>query len=821
MRDLARDLRMAARRLRLTPGFTAVAILTLSIGTAATSAIFTVVQAVIVRPLPYPGADRLVRITSSLQRLGIRDAGLSPAELFDYRDRTNILEDVAGIWTITANLTGTSQPERVETVLAGPSYFRLLGARPQLGRLFGPHDYTPGISPVVVISDGLWRRGFGADPGIIGRTLHIDNDPYTVIGVTQPDFRHPSVTLETDAEVWAPAGWIAPPFPSPTHSGRFLPAAIGRLRSGVTFESAGAQLEAFGAGLRQTYPTEYPDRLGWTPRLVPLKGDLIASARPSLLIVMAAVLLVLLTGCANIANLQLARAAARERDVAVRRALGASPGRIVRESLMESGLLAVAGGAVGLVLTLWTLDFVLALAPATLPRRSEIGLDWTVVLFGLCASLGSGLLFGLAPAAGSVRASLHDVLKTAGRSTGGRDTAVARRALIVGELAMAMVLLVGGALLVSSFWRLQQVEPGFDPRGVTVARIWLPQPNDPSQGRYFTQASRARFFHALLDRLRSDVTDVGLSTGLPLSSNPFASFTVEGWPTDSTEVGTARSWFVCGDYFGTLGVPLVQGRLLDERDDDTHPRVIVINETMARTYWPGQDPIGKRIQQVRRGVPPGESPSPWITVVGVIGDMHTDGLDEPVPPQMYGSLWQISSLSVGVTMKGRAGVDPGGALRRAVRAVDADLPVYAVRPFDELIATRNATRRFVMVLVGGFGVAALLLAALGIYGVIAYAVTERRRELGIRLALGAKPATIVRLVLYDGLRLTLAGIGLGIAGALATTRLLSRLLFGVRASDPLSFVAIAAMLTVVALAACWIPARHAAAVDPLTSLRAE
>ena len=821
MADFLRDLRMGARRLRLTPGFTLVAVVTLALAIAATTAIFTIVQNVVLRPLPYPHADRLVRISSNLQRLGIEDAGLSPSELFDYRDRADLFDDVVGIWVITANLTGTSQPERVETVLAGPSYFQMLGASAQIGRLFGPGDYTPGISPVVVISDGLWRRGFGADPTVIGRSLRIDNDPYTVVGVTSPTFRHPSVTLETDVEVWAPSGWIAPPLPPPTHAGRFLPTAIGRLKSGMTFDAAAAKLNAFGAGLRQSFPSDYPTRLGWVPTIVPLKGDLIASAQPSLLIVMAAVVLVLLIGCANIANLQLARAASRERDVAVRRAIGATSLQIVREQLAESLLIAATGGALGLLLTFWTLDVVMRMAPATLPRRAEVGLDWTAAVFSLVAALLTGLFFGLAPAVQAGRTAIHNVLRGGGRSIGSRERTRARRALVVGEFAIAVVLLIGGALLVRSFWTLQQIDPGFNSQGVTVGRLWLPQPNDPATGKYFTHEVRARFCRELLRRLESTTERVGISTGLPLTTAPYANFTVEGWPLDSSEVGTARSWFVGGRYFETLGVPLIRGRLLDEHDDAAHPRVIVINQTMARTYWPGQDPIGKRIQQVRRGPAPDGPPPPMITVVGVVGDMRTDGLDRPVPPQMYGSLWQVSSLSLAVAMKAQPGLDTGEALRREVRAIDGDLPVYAVRALDDLLAARNATRRFVMVLIGAFALAALLLASLGIYGVIAFAVNQQQRELGIRLALGARPSAVVRMVLVDGLRLTLIGVVLGVAGALATTRLLATLLVGVGPNDPTAFVGIAFILSLVALAACWVPARRAAAVDPLRALRSE
>ncbi len=820
MSDLLRDVRYAIRRLRQSRGFTVVAVLTLALSIAATSAIFTVVDAVILRPLPYKAAERLVRVTSEFQRLGLQDAGLSAAELFDYRDRSGVFEAITGVWPITANLTGSSKPERVETVLSGPEYFQMLGAQPQAGRLFGPQDYTPGISPVVVISDALWKRGFGADPRVIGRTLRIDDDPYEIIGVTTPDFRHPSLTLETEAEVWAPTGWIAPPFDEPRHSRRFLPAAIGRLKPGVTIEAAQARLDAFAAGLRRSYPDDYPERVAWAPRVLPLKQDLIAAARPSLLIVMAAVLLVLVIGCANIANLQLARAAAREREVAVRRALGASVGRMVREQLIETLLIALAGGALGLVLTVWALDGLMQLAPAALPRRAEIALGWRVVAFSLTAAAMTGLVFGLFPAFQAGRASVLLVLKGAGRTSAGGDHARARRALIVGELAIALVLLVGGALLVRSFWRLQQVDAGFEPRGITMARLWLPQPNDPSQGRYFTQAARARFFRDLLRRVEPKVERIGLTTSLPLTGEGLATFAVEGWPDDTKEVGTARSSFVAGDYLQTLGVRLVRGRLLNERDDAEHPRSIVINETMARTYWPNQDAIGKRIRQISRGAAQAGTPA-WITVVGVVGDVHSHGLDKPVPPEMYGSMWQISSLSVATVVRPRGATRVEDLLRREVHALDADLPLYAVRPIENLLAAKTASRVFAMQLIGLFGIAALLLASLGIYGVIAYAVSQQQRELGIRMALGAAPATVVRMVLVDGLRLTLAGIALGTLGALATSRLLSGLLFGVGAADPTTFAGIALLLVVVALAACWLPARRAAAVDPINALRAD
>jgi predicted permease len=823
MLELAGDLKRACRRLWDTPSFTVIAVGTLALGIAATSAIFTVVEAVILRPLPYRDPEQLVRITSDFEKLGVPDVGLSASELFDYRDRSDVFDEVAAIWPITANLTGTTRPERVETILADINYFSLLGARPEIGRLFGPQDYQTGISPVVVISDGLWRRGFGGDPNVLGRTLRIDNDAYQVIGVVSKDFRHPSLTLETDAEVWAPSGWKTAPFAAPRHSLRFLPGAIGRLKHGVTIEQARARLEAMGAELRHEFADDYPARLGWVPRVLPLKQDLIASSATALVIVMGAVLMVLVICCANIANLQLARGAARQREMAIRRALGASSGRIAREQLIESAVVAAVGGGLGLLLTLWALDGLMQLAPESLPRRAEVGLNWTVALFALASALVTGLVFGLAPALQAARASIQGVLKDGSRSAT-PESARMRRGLIVAEFALALVLLVGGTLLVRSFWQLQHVDPGFNSDRVTMARLWLPQPNDPATGPYFTQAARARFFRDYLAELGPLSEHVGISTVLPLTTaNRFFSFTVEGWLEESTEVATARASFVAGEYFATLGIPLVRGRLPVEQDDEQHPRAVVINETMARTYWANQDAIGKRFRQVVRpgSQPPGAPPIPWITVVGIVGDVHSDGLDRPVPPEMYGSMWQQSSLAIAVVVKPRPGQNATDLLTSAAQRVDPDLPLYAVRPLESLIERQNASRRFAMLLVGLFGVSALLLAALGIYGVVAHAVSQQRREIGIRLALGAARATVVRMVLLDGLRLTLAGVAIGIAGALALMRLLSGLLFGVSAFDPATFAAIAVLLSAVALAACWVPARRAASVDPLVALRTD
>jgi predicted permease len=532
------------------------------------------------------------------------------------------------------------------------------------------------------------------------------------------------------------------------------------------------------------------------------------------------VICVLLIGCANIANLQLARTAVRGREIAVRLALGATGPRVVREQLAESLLLALAGGGLGVLMTLWALDLLMQLAPVSLPRRAEVGIDWTVVAFCLAASIVAALTFGLAPAVQAANPSIAQLLKGSGRASAGREHTRVRRALIVAECAVAVVLLVAGALLVRSFWHLQRVDPGFDARGVTIARVWLPQPNEPSQGPYFRQDARARLFRSLLDRLRPFAGSAALATSAALSGAPFNTFTVEGWPADATEVGTAQSTFVTSDYFRALGIPLVRGRVLDDRDDQGHPRVIVVNETMARTYWPDESAVGKRIRFMRRGGTE-TAAAEWITVVGVVGDIRNNGLDRPVPPQMYGSMWQISSLSVVAVIKAHAGVNVADLLRREIGAIDPDLPVYAVRPLESVVANASASRCFAMVLVGLFGVAALVLAALGIYGVIAYAVNQQRRELGIRLALGAAPTTLLRMVLLEGLRLTAVGLAIGVVGAITFTRVLSGLLFGVGPNDPATFAAIITLLAAVAVGACWIPARRAASVDPVVALRFE
>ncbi|NUR55649.1 MAG: FtsX-like permease family protein, partial [Acidobacteria bacterium] len=498
-----RDLRFAWRGFMRGPGFLAVAVVTLALGIGANSAIFTVLNAVVLRPLPYPQADRLVRVTGAFTVLNLPDIGISPPELADYRDRSQLFDGIAGVYPINANLTEVDEPERVEVLLVSPSYFDVLGASPELGRLFGPEDNAPGITEVVVISDALWRRRFGASPTAIGRKLRIDNDWYTVVGVLPESFRHPGRSLLTDVEVWAPANFRAAPFPvPPTRGGYFMTGAIARLAPGMSFDEAQQRLTAFGARLPAEFPNDYPARSGWAPSIVRLQDDLVGRVKRALLILCGAVGFVLLIACANIANLLLARASGRQRELALRRALGSSRLRVLSLLMAESLLLAVLGGAAGMCLAVWLVDALVALVPAGLPRAHEIGVDTRVLLFTALVALATPFVFGVLPAWHCSNADVHDALKEGSRGTAGARR-VLRSTLIVAEVALALVLLVGAGLLVRSFWRLQQVDIGFDPSHVLTARLWLPQPNDPSTGPYFRHEPRVALYEEILRRARA------------------------------------------------------------------------------------------------------------------------------------------------------------------------------------------------------------------------------------------------------------------------------------------------------------------------------
>jgi predicted permease len=817
------DVRLALRRMRRSPLFVASVVGTLAIGVAATTSIYTVVDGVLLKPLPFPASHELVRVTSDAETLNIREMGLSQPELEEYAVRSGAFESITGIWPITANLTGAEHPERVEVLLASANYFDLLGAHAAFGRTFDQRDEVTGIATVAVISDGLWQRGFGGDPRAIGRTLRIDEDVYEIIGVMPPSFRHPSRTLETDVEVWAPTGWKSAPFSAPNHSARFMPSAIGRVRAGLSIDAARAKVEASGRELTRQYPDHYPPRLGWTPRVYPLASDLVAGVRPALVLLMAGIGFVLLIAIFNISNLLLVRAVEREREVAIQRALGASRSRIISSLLVEGTVLAIAGGALGFLGSLWGVDLLLRYVPERLPRLNDIGVDRRVFLFALLTSLAAGLLVSIGPALQSARSDVTERLKAAGRNLAGGVRARVRNALVVAQVALALLLLAGAALLVRSLWNLQVVETGIATDRLVTARLWLPQPNDPQSGPYFDHAQRVPLIRTVVERLEASagVAHAAFTTALPaIQDSGSAGFAAEGWSTDQRDVASATTISVTPGYFTTLGMRLIAGRLLADSDDHRAPRAVVINETLARTYFAGEDPVGRRFRFVgRRGQV--SKDAPLITIVGVVSDAREDGVDRPVRPQMYQSLWQGSTLNLAIVAQGRWAPPSAATVTAAVQQTDPNLPVYAVRTGHDVLAGQLAQRRFATTLINAFAIAALLLAAFGLHGVIAYSVRQRTHEIGVRVALGATAARIMSLVLGEAARLAAIGIVIGAVATLVMSQLISAMLFNVHPNDPWTLGSVALLLGSVVTLTTLVAARRAAGIEASVALRQE
>ncbi len=820
MKTLVQDLRYAVRMLARSPGFAAVAILTLALGIGANTAIFSVVHAVLFKPLAFHRPEELVRVTADLTGQGLKDAGASVPELFDYRERAEVFSAASGLYSINANVTGMDRPERAEALLVDVNYFQLLGVQTQVGRVFSPEDYNPGIAERAVISDAWWRRHYGADPGVVGKTLRLDDDLYTIVGVAPRGFRHPGPSIQTDVEIWAPSGWIASPFQAPDRRAFVFAGILARMKPGVTLAAAQKRIDAIAADLRREFPNAYPASDGWTPRVRPLQDDLVGHARPALLLLLVAVGCVLLIACANVANLLLARASARRREIAIRQALGAGRGRLVRQLLTESLLLSLCGGALGLGLSALGMDLLVRLSPASLPRVSEIGIDMPVLLFALAAAIGTGFLFGIAPALQTAGSEMSASLNESARgSSGGRGVRL-RSLLVVAELALALVLLVGAGLLVRTLVGLQRVDPGFQPKGIVMASLWLPQPNIPENGRYFRNAAQVTLYRKVLDRIQAlpGVAAVGAATRVPFGGGQVTSpVRIEG--RDPEHGGTAAADVAGAStaFFSTMQIPLTRGRLFTEQDTEEAPPVAIVSQSFAKKNFPGEDALGRRVS-----LPTRTGPGPWTTIVGIVRDVKTEALDSEERPVLYRPLLQASGLSLTLVVRGAATPAAlGAALEREVRAIDPELPVYAVRTMEQAMAATLDQRRFAMRLLGLFAVAALLLAAIGIYGVIAYGVAQRTREIGIRMALGARPVDVRRMLLSEGARLAVLGVGLGMAGAFGLTRLMSALLFRVGPRDTMTFVSIPVLLAGVALAATYLPARRASRVDPVTALRGE
>ena len=826
---LWQDVSYGFRMLRASPGFTVIAVLTIALGIGATTAIFSLVDATLLHPLPYPHPEELVRIEDDLPGAGASDAGISIPEWKDMQ-RSGIFQYVVLEIFGSANLTGVSQPSRMQYEGVSPAYFAMLGVKPELGQTFDPQDQTPGFTLDVVISDGLWKRAFGSDPHIVGRSLRGDNDLYRVIGVMPPGFRDPGRTVgERNTEQWAALGFSDDPAQSPNRSLRLPLETVGRLKPGLTVAAAQSQLDALVASLREQFPDDYPADSKWTVRLVPLKENVVGNVRQSLILLLGAVALVLLIGCVNVANLLLARASARSREMAVRQALGAARKRLVRQLLTESLLLSLLGGVAGLVILFCMKGFLLRLIPESLPRLNDLSINWTVMLIALAASIAAGVIFGLAPAKQAGRLNLTSTLRVEGRgSKGSTEQTRTRRVLVVTEFALSLVLMVAAGLLLRSFWDLYKAPLGFNPQHVMSVQLWLPSPNDPKTDIYGTAAQEAVFARELLrrSRLLPGVQEAALGgePSVPLHHDGNRSaLIVEGRQTQTKQTPLVERSQVTPEYFHLLEIPVLRGRLFNDGDDENAPLVAVINQAMAETYWRGEDPLGKRLRLGggRAGVGQRASKT-WITIVGVIADARTESLAIASVPQIYLSLYQETPKELAIFLRGdlNASAIPE-EVRAMVQSVNPELPVYGAQTLNDAVTASLEQRRFSMDIVAAFAVTALLLAALGIYGVISFIVSERTRDIGIRLALGAQRGKIMGMILRQGLGLATAGAALGLVGSVIVSHLMAGLLFGVSPTDLLTFAGVTLVLTAVALAACYIPARRAMRVDPMIALRYE
>ena len=796
------DLRHAFRGLRRNPGFATVAVLTLALGIGANTAIFSVVNAVLLTPLPYPEPDRLVMAWES-ENDGSPTL-VSPANFVDWTEQSETCSHIAALRGWDANLSGVDEPERLRGAMVTSELFNALGVAPLAGRTFLPEEDQPGRNRVVVLSYGLWQRRFGADPQIVGTSVAINGVNRTVIGVMPPQFKLPLVTIQKapeQSEIWTPWGMDAN-YTKRRDLGQLH--VIARLNPNVTVDQAQTEFTA----ISERANTEAVAGRRINAQVIPLHRNLVGDVRSALLVLLGAVGFVLLIACSNIANLLLARAATRQREMAIRAALGASRWRIVRQLLTESVLLAMLGGLLGLLLALWSTDALVALSPADLPRLEEIGIDLNVLGFAFTTALVTGIAFGLAPAWQSSKSDLNKALKEGGRSsTSGLGRRRLRSILIVSQLALTFMLLVGAGLMIESFVRLSSVDAGFDAQNVLTMAISLPGARYPENEQQVST------------RVESlpGVQSVGAISAIPLTGwQNTTSFAIEGRNEKSeTEELHAAS----PGYFRAMGIPLLRGRAFNEQDHATAERVVIVSEGLVRRYWPDEDPIGKHIQMG------GDSREPWRTIVGIVGDIKQSGLDSESTREYYISYLQDTwGMTWDMTLVVRTKDNPLShisAIQNQVKAVDKDLPVYNVRTMEQLRERSAAPQRFQMLLLGSFAAGALILAMVGLYGVMSYAVTQRTHEIGIRMALGAGKREVLSMVLGEGLTLALIGVAIGLAGSLALTRTLTSLLYEVSAIDPLTLVATPLLLAGVALGACFIPARRAAKVDPMVALRYE
>ena len=818
METFYQDVRFALRTLWTNRGFALIAVAALALGVGANSAIFSVVNAVVLRPLPYKDPERLVALWVGLNQKGFEELEVSAPEFTDFRTRSTSFERVAAYGASGFNVTGAGEPERIQGLFATADFFPALGVEPLKGRAFTEEEDRPGGDNVVLISYSLWQRRFGGDPSVVGKSITLNGQACNVVGVMPASFHFP----DNDTDIWKPAAFDADLL-GPNNRGSHFLNVIGRLKNGVDIEHARTEVATLARTVGGENTTTYPR--GLTAVLRPLQEEVVGDAvRKPLYVMLGAVGLVLLIACANVANLLLARAASRRKEVAVRTALGASRARIVRQLLTESLLLSLAGGAVGLVLALWGVDLLVALAPVGTPRVEEVGLDARVVAFTFAVSLLTGIVFGLAPALHASKVDLNEALKDGTRgATEGPRRGRLRGLLVVAEFAIALVLLASAGLLLKSFARVREESPGFDASHVLTMRVVLPE------SKYKAYDDHRAFFSNLFERLRAlpGVESVGANNLLPFGGNGGSrGFLIDGRPVPPGQPHPEEQLrFITPGYFNAMRIPLLRGRDISDRDINTAPRIAVVSRSMAERYWPNEDAIGKRFAYA--GIR--EEKPDWIEIVGIVGDIKHRGLDIDSRPEIYVPVYQplfvnrpTPPLSLYVAV--RTSGDPASlarAARGAVLAVDSEQPVANMKTMEQRLAESVAQRRFQMTLLGLFASVALMLAVVGIYGVMSYTVARRTHEIGVRVALGAQGRDVLRLVLRQGMWLTLAGVGVGLAIAYAATRVMASLLYGVSATDTMTFALVSLILTAAALLACLVPARRATKVDPMEALRYE
>jgi putative ABC transport system permease protein len=824
MLTLAQDARYACRAFLRTPGFAIAAVLSLAIGVGANTAIFSVANALLLRPLPYADPDRVVILWNRSPGLGITEDWFSTAQYFDIKRNHSGFEDVAIAIGSNFNLTGDGEPERIGTIRVSSNLLPMLGVRPVIGRLFEPADDAPGRRGTAVLHYGTWMRRYGGDPKVIGRSITLNGQPFEIVGVLPASFSlrrevMPTLGGAEDAEILLPLPLAANAAEVRNREDYNI---LGKLKPGVSIAQAQAEADTITARLRREHPDVYPSNGGLTFSIVLLREQVVGDVRRSLLVLIGSVGFVLLIACVNVANLLLSRALARQKEIAVRAALGASRLRIVAQLLTESVLLALAGGALGFALSFVSLAGIRALGSKSVPRLHEIAINGEVLLFTLGLSILSGIVFGLLPALRASRLDLHGSLKDVSRGAAGTGAVWGRgqnlrRLLVMSELALSVMLLIGAGLLIRSFIRLQSVPPGFNAAKVLTLELTM------SGRKYNDSAAVLETYRQLWVRLGRlpGVTAAGGISSLPLSQMmAWGPIVVDGrTPPPGEKFINVDQRMAGGDYFRAMEIPLIRGRLFTEQDTRGTQRVVVVDEHMARQIWPNDDPIGKRI---RTGGMDANPNAPWMTVVGVVGRIKQDALDSESRMAVYFPHSQVTTRAMNVVV--RSTIDPASltaAVRQEIHALDPDLPVYNVRTMGQRVDDSLARRRFAMLLLTVFAACALGLAAVGTYGVIAYLVSQGTREVGIRMALGATPSAVLLMIVRQGMTVAAAGVLVGLGGTFVLTRFMRGLLYGVTPSDPFTFTVIGALLGLVALVASYVPARRAARIDPMVSLRSE